>query len=107
MGELIHGSEILEIMTEVNKPAETGKTFDKSELRARLTTTQYQVTQEHGTEKQFSNLYYKHNEVGMYRCVVCESISSLQRQNMTLALDGIHSLMLLTRETSGVGQMPQ
>lgn len=30
-----------------------------------------QVTQEHQTEKQFSNKYYKHREKGTYSCVVC------------------------------------
>lgn len=46
-------------------------TFDKSDLRERLTLTQYQVTQEHHTERQYTNKYYKHNEPGIYRCVVC------------------------------------
>jgi len=45
--------------------------FDKSELRERLTLTQYQVTQEHQTERQFSNEFYKHNKPGVYSCVVC------------------------------------
>lgn len=45
--------------------------FDKTELRERLTTTQYQVTQEHHTERQYTNQYYKHNLPGIYSCVVC------------------------------------
>jgi len=47
------------------------KEFDKAELKERLTPTQYLVTQEHQTEKQFSNKYYKHREKGVYTCVVC------------------------------------
>eukprot|EP00091_Calanus_sinicus_P004789 TRINITY_DN1512_c0_g1_i6.p1 TRINITY_DN1512_c0_g1~~TRINITY_DN1512_c0_g1_i6.p1 ORF type:complete len:227 (-),score=47.47 TRINITY_DN1512_c0_g1_i6:257-853(-) len=47
------------------------KEFDKAELKERLTTTQYQVTQEHQTEKQFSNKYYKHREAGVYKCIIC------------------------------------
>merc|ERR1712055_914076 len=45
--------------------------FDKAELKERLTLTQYLVTQEHQTEKQFSNKYYKHREKGVYSCIVC------------------------------------
>jgi len=45
--------------------------FDKTELKERLTPTQYLVTQEHQTEKQFSNKYYKHREKGVYTCIVC------------------------------------
>jgi len=48
------------------------KEFDKGELMERLTPEQYRVTQEHHTERQFSNKYYKHREVGVYTCVVCE-----------------------------------
>lgn len=47
-------------------------TFDRTELRERLTPTQYQVTQEHQTERQYTNEYYKHNEPGIYSCVVCD-----------------------------------
>lgn len=45
--------------------------IDKEELRKRLTSTQFQVTQEHVTEKQFSNMYYRHREKGVYTCLVC------------------------------------
>jgi len=45
--------------------------FNKAELKERLTPTQYLVTQEHQTEKQFSNKYYKHREKGVYTCIVC------------------------------------
>jgi len=43
----------------------------KQELRQRLTPLQYHVTQEKGTERAFTNKYYKLKEDGMYCCVVC------------------------------------
>jgi len=58
-------------MPDIRKSISPNKEFDKSELRERLTPTQYQVTQEHHTERQFSNVYYKHWERGVYKCVVC------------------------------------
>jgi len=45
--------------------------YDRGELRERLTPTQYQVTQEHQTERQYTNEFYKHSEPGKYSCVVC------------------------------------
>jgi peptide-methionine (R)-S-oxide reductase len=47
------------------------KTFDKEELRSRLTPLQYQVTQEAGTERAFTGAYWENHDQGMYRCVVC------------------------------------
>ena len=38
-------------MPDIRKSISPKKEFDKSELRERLTPTQYQVTQEHQTEK--------------------------------------------------------
>jgi len=58
-------------MPGLRKPESPVREFDKTALRERLTPTQYQVTQEHQTEKQFSNKYYKHREKGTYSCVVC------------------------------------
>lgn len=58
-------------MPDIRKSMSPNKEFDKGELRERLTPTQYQVTQEHHTEKQYSNVYYKHWERGVYKCVVC------------------------------------
>merc|ERR1719190_359081 len=58
-------------MPGLRKPESPVKEFDKAELKERLTPTQYLVTQEHQTEKQFSNKYYKHREKGVYTCIVC------------------------------------
>jgi peptide-methionine (R)-S-oxide reductase len=38
---------------------------------ANLTTEQYRVTQERGTEAPFTGKYYAHKDSGMYLCVVC------------------------------------
>ena len=38
-------------MPDIRKSISPNKEFDKNELRERLTPTQYQVTQEHHTEK--------------------------------------------------------
>lgn len=46
-------------------------TPDKEELKKRLTKKQYQVTQEKGTEAPFTGEYWKTDEEGVYRCVVC------------------------------------
>ena len=43
------------------------------ELRERLTQEQYRVTQEKGTEQQFTGEYWNTTDAGMYKCVVCET----------------------------------
>lgn len=40
-------------------------------LRERLTSEQYHVTQEAGTERPFTGRYYAHKENGQYVCVCC------------------------------------
>jgi peptide-methionine (R)-S-oxide reductase len=42
-----------------------------AELRRRLTTLQYQVTREKGTERPFSGSYVHHKDGGVYACVCC------------------------------------
>jgi len=45
--------------------------MDKNELKRKLTSEQYRVTQEKGTEAPFSGKFVDHFEQGMYACVVC------------------------------------
>ncbi len=47
------------------------ETFDKSELRKRLTPLQYHVVVEKGTERAFTGEYWDHHEPGVYACRVC------------------------------------
>lgn len=42
------------------------------ELRARLTSLQYEVTQRGGTERAFTGEYWDTKEPGVYHCVVCD-----------------------------------
>src|SRR5699024_5240848 len=46
------------------------KTFDKTELKQKLTPMQYFVTQEDGTEQPFHNEYWDHEEEGIYVDIV-------------------------------------
>ncbi|XP_076801871.1 peptide methionine sulfoxide reductase MsrB-like [Clavelina lepadiformis] len=48
--------------------------FTKEELKNRLTSLQYQVTQEKGTERAFSGEYEKNKEKGTYKCIVCGNL---------------------------------
>jgi len=43
----------------------------QAELRNDLSDLEYRVTQLKGTEMPFSGEYYKHNEKGIYICLVC------------------------------------
>ena len=51
-------------MTERRKPTE-------AELRARLSSLQYHVTQERGTERAFTGRYSDHTAPGTYYCICC------------------------------------
>ena len=44
---------------------------DKSAWRERLSSEQYQVCAEQGTERPFSGAYWNTKDKGVYRCVVC------------------------------------
>ena len=52
-------------------PDGQSRTFTDDELRERLTTEQYQVTQHAGTERAFTGEYWDDKRSGTYRCVVC------------------------------------
>ncbi len=44
---------------------------DREDLRSRLTSLQYEVTQHGGTEPAFTGLYWNDKTPGVYACVVC------------------------------------
>ncbi|HEX7095566.1 MAG TPA: peptide-methionine (R)-S-oxide reductase MsrB [Acidimicrobiales bacterium] len=48
------------------------KRFSDDELRERLDPLQYHVTQEAGTERAFTGIYWDNHDGGVYRCVVCD-----------------------------------
>lgn len=48
-------------------------TFTENELRQRLTPEQYEVTQNAGTERAFTGIYWDAKVEGLYRCVVCDA----------------------------------
>ena len=43
------------------------------DVRKRLTSEQYEVTQNGGTERAFSGAYWNTKDPGTYRCVVCDA----------------------------------
>jgi peptide-methionine (R)-S-oxide reductase len=48
------------------------KRIADEELRQRLDPLQYHVTQEAGTERAFTGVYWDCHDEGVYRCVVCD-----------------------------------
>jgi peptide-methionine (R)-S-oxide reductase len=51
----------------------TEKTFSKDELRDRLSSEQFEVTQHAGTEQPFTGEYWNVFEDGTYGCIVCDT----------------------------------
>ena len=51
----------------------TGPVADETELRARLSPLQFEVTQHHGTEAPFTGEYWNCHEDGTYHCIVCDT----------------------------------
>ena len=43
------------------------------QLRARLTSEQYTITQQAGTERAFTGKYWDTKDEGVYRCIVCNA----------------------------------
>jgi peptide-methionine (R)-S-oxide reductase len=43
------------------------------ELRKRLSSLEYHVTQERGTERAFTGKYTDHKALGTYHCIVCDA----------------------------------
>ena len=48
------------------------KQFSEEELRERLDPLQFHVTQESGTERPFTGIYWDNHDEGTYRCIVCD-----------------------------------
>ncbi len=48
-------------------------TQDKEDLKKRLTDIQYKVTQESGTERPFTGIYWNKFDDGYYHCIVCDT----------------------------------
>jgi peptide-methionine (R)-S-oxide reductase len=44
-----------------------------AEWRERLTDIQYHVAREQGTERPFDNPYHDHKQMGLYRCIGCDT----------------------------------
>ncbi len=49
------------------------KNYTKDQWREKLTTDQYRVAREHGTEPPFSGVYHDSKQQGIYRCICCDA----------------------------------
>ena len=85
--------------------------FDKGELRARLDPIEYQVTQEKGTERPFTNKYYKHYDAGEYACLVCgEALFSSETKyesgsGWPAFYDVLDGAKIMTRDDASGGEL--
>ena len=64
---LVMGDTASSQMHEVQYPLK----FDDKELKERLSPQQFDVTQNKGTERAFTGIYWDNHKDGTYRCVVC------------------------------------
>ncbi|XP_071569519.1 methionine-R-sulfoxide reductase B1 isoform X1 [Temnothorax nylanderi] len=83
---------------------------DKEEARKRLTSLQWHVTQEKGTERPFTGCYNKFYEKGTYTCIVCdqELFSSDTKYDSGCGWPAFNEVLdqgriKLTKDTSSVG----
>lgn len=56
-----------------DSPASDSPATDLDSLRQRLTSQQFDVTQNSGTEPAFTGAYWDKKDSGTYRCVVCHT----------------------------------
>jgi peptide-methionine (R)-S-oxide reductase len=47
--------------------------INKAELKQRLSSLEYNITQEKGTERPYTGEYLHNKEEGMYHCIVCDN----------------------------------
>jgi hypothetical protein len=55
------------------KSLKYNSTFNKSDLKKRLSPLEYNVTQEKGTERPFTGEYWDNKDTGIYSCIVCDN----------------------------------
>ena len=66
------------VLAQEKKPGKTAveeapyKPKTERELRRQLTTMQFEVTQNEGTEPAFKNRYWNNKKQGVYNCIVCD-----------------------------------
>jgi peptide-methionine (R)-S-oxide reductase len=56
----------------MSKQAMNGQDMNEGDLGDRLTKEQFEVTQNGGTERPFTSMYWDTKTDGTYRCIVCD-----------------------------------
>ncbi len=67
-----HGPRCTRTPTPWSAAMASDSTKQNDDVKSRLTPEQYHVTQEKGTERPFTGVYWDCHDDGMYRCVVCD-----------------------------------
>lgn len=57
-----------------NSTNSEGNPQKNSELKKRLSSLEYKVTQEKGTERPFTGKYWNNKKNGDYTCIVCNEL---------------------------------